>query len=363
MAYSVLSDPEKKRVYDEYGEEGIKGGVSAEEYESFNPFDLFGSFFGDDMSDMFGFSGFSERPSGYGKKNRKSYRPEPVEIELDCELAELYKGGEKSVRIPHQIICKECRGIGSKEAPVKCKKCKGSGQVCIRERMGPVLRQSLSVCSACNGSGTFIPPKNRCKACGGKGVIRESKSYSVTIPKGASSGQTIVLKGAGNEEKGTRAGDVILVIMEKTNTLFKRSGNHLLYKMELSLSEALCGFSKVITLLDDRKILISVPRGTVTKPSYKVVKGEGMPSLDGNGESGDLIIHFSVSFPESLSIEEAGSIASILQSHYPIEETRIGDEVVEEVKLEPVDATNYRPRKVNEDHSSIHVSVLGVYYD
>ena len=151
--------------------------------------------------------------------------------------------------------------------------------------------------------------------------------------------------------------------MEKTNTLFKRSGNHLLYKMELSLSEALCGFSKVITLLDDRKILISVPRGTVTKPSYKVVKGEGMPSLDGNGESGDLIIHFSVSFPESLSIEEAGSIASILQSHYPIEETRIGDEVVEEVKLEPVDATNYRPRKVNEDHSSIHVSVLGVYYD
>lgn len=81
--------------------------------------------------------------------------------------------------------------------------------------MGPVLRQSLSVCSACNGSGTFIPPKNRCKACGGKGVIRESKSYSVTIPKGASSGQTIVLKGAGNEEKGTRAGDVILVIMEK----------------------------------------------------------------------------------------------------------------------------------------------------
>lgn len=358
MAYSVLSDPEKKRIYDEYGEEGIKGGVNEEEYESFNPFDIFGSFFGGDMNDVFGFTDFTEMPSAYRRKNRKSYRPETVGIELECELAELYKGGEKSVRIPHQIVCKECRGNGSTGATVKCKKCKGSGHIFVREHIGPVIRQTMCTCSSCKGSGTIIPPRYRCKACGGKGVIRETKSYSVTVPRGASSGHTIVLKGAGNEEKGTRAGDVALVIVEKPNTMFKRSGSHLLYTMHLSLSEALCGFTKTITMLDDRKILISVPKGTVTKPSYKVVKGEGMPPLNGQGENGDLIIRFSVMFPESLTSKEADTIASLFQYDLPKEEKCNADEIVEEVELEPMDATTYRPRNVKEDHSSVHVRVL-----
>lgn len=243
-------------MYDDYGEEGIKGGTSAEEYDSFDPFDVFGHFFNSSFGSFMDPFEDSFSMNGNHHHHSRNQKPEDRVQELSCTLEDLYNGVTRKVSIPRDRVCKTCKGKGCQPGgSVKCKRCRGSGM----ERNG----FGFFTCSLCNGTKEFIPQKNRCKLCCGRGVIHETKQWDVAIPRGSEEGDTIRVKNAGDEEVGTKPGDVVFVIHEESHPLFKRDHSHLYAKITITLAEALCGFSHTIMTLDQRKLHFSSPKGTV----------------------------------------------------------------------------------------------------
>lgn len=146
-----------------------------------------------------------------------------------------------------------------------------------------MLQQIQSVCSECRGQGERINPKDRCKQCQGKKVVRERKILEVHVDKGMNDGQKIIFNGEGDQEPDLEAGDIIIVLDEKEHPIFKRSGNDLILRMEIQLVEALCGFQKVIRTLDDRDLVITALPGEVIKHGdVKCILNEGKVTLVSN---------------------------------------------------------------------------------
>lgn len=227
-------------------------GGEAENYSVFDPFDLFSTFFG-----------FSDSSHSRGKRHR-SYQPEDTVQYIDCSLEELYKGETRSVPFTRQVNCKECRGKGCiSGVDSKCKRCKGTGMETkvIRERN--MYQQFQTTCSLCHGSGEYISQKNRCKRCNGNGYIEETNNLDVQIPRGGQNGEQIRIRNAGNEEYGSKAGDAVFIIREQHHPVYMRKDTTLYTKISISLAEALCGFSHVLTTLDQREILFTSPKGSV----------------------------------------------------------------------------------------------------
>lgn len=167
-----------------------------------------------------------------------------------------------------------------------------------------MLQQIQSMCPECRGSGERINPKDRCKQCNGKKVIRDRKILEVHVDKGMSDGQKIFFNGEGDQEPELEPGDIIILLDEKEHPVFKRSGNDLLIRMDIELIEALCGFQKVIRTLDDRDLLITTLPGEVIKNGeVKCVLNEGMPQYKNPFEKGRLIIQFMVQFPKTIPPE------------------------------------------------------------
>jgi DnaJ-class molecular chaperone len=184
--------------------------------------------------------------------------------ELDCTLEEIYLGSKKQVRIQRFATCKSCNGYGcAKGIDTTCKKCHGKGMMFHTMKRGYMVSQTQEPCSSCNGTGKFIPFKSRCASCKGSGSIKENKLLEVTIPRGAESGETIRLKGVGQEEPGCKVGDVVFVIKEIVHPFYQRQSNYLYTHLEISLAEAICGFHRMIETLDHRKLEISTKPGEV----------------------------------------------------------------------------------------------------
>lgn len=272
LAYSVLSDADQKDVYDRYGVEGLQNGGGENEYESFNPFDLFGSFFGSGFSSSMGFGDFNffdeDSVDSEPKRQRRSTREEDIVQELDCDLSDLYAGKEKLVQVKHTIVCKACNGRGSRNGgSTQCKKCNGRGVQTRVVKRGFLTSQTQTTCSMCHGTGKFISAANRCSVCHGSGIATETKGLSVRVPPGSLDGDTIRMRGVGNAERGGRPGDVVFVIHELPHESFMRKGSMLITKMQISLGEALCGFTRTLETVDHRKLRIGSPRGAVVKVS------------------------------------------------------------------------------------------------
>ncbi|EPR61126.1 putative DnaJ family chaperone [Toxoplasma gondii TgCatPRC2] len=326
-AYEVLSDPEKRRIYDDHGEEGLEnGGAGAD------PTDIFDLFFG-------GGRRASRQPS---KK-----KGEDIVSAMKVTLEQMYSGATKRMAINKDVLCKQCNGVGGPaDALTTCHDCDGHGVKVVTRQIGPMIQQTQSVCPACKGAGKSMDPSKRCKSCTGKGVVKERKILEIYIEKGAKNHHKVIFRGDADERPNEIPGDVIFILEQQEHAVFKRRGNDLFMTKKISLLESLCGFKFVLTHLDGRQLLIQSPPGTVTKPdAVQIIKGEGMPQQKNPFLKGDLFIVFEVEFPEHVSDADAKSLSQILPK--PTEAVMVSedDPHVEVHVAEPVDPDELRNRQ------------------
>lgn len=319
QAYEVLSDPEKKRIYDQGGEQALKEGGVGGGFSS--PMDLFDMFFGG---------------GGFGGRSRRERRGKDVVHQLSVSLEELYKGTVRKLALQKNVICDKCEGRGGKVGAVEqCGTCRGTGMQVQIQQLGPgVIQQVQSMCSDCRGTGERINPKDRCKTCQGRKTIKDRKILEVHVDAGMNDGQKIIFNGEGDQEPGYEPGDIIVVLDEKEHGVFKRSGNDLFLRMEIQLVEALCGFQKTIRTLDDRDLVITAIPGEVTRHGeVKYIANEGMPYYKNPMEKGRMLVQFIVQFPNEISPHIIPALENCLP---PRPEIMIPD-TAEECTLVPMD--------------------------
>lgn len=293
VAYDCLSDEEKRRKYDQFGEKGLngEGGI--------DPSDIFSSFFG-------------------GSRTRGEQKPKDIVHEFPVALEHFYNGKVVKLAVNRDRLCHECNGSGSNKPGVeaKCRDCQGRGVQMITRQLGPGFIQQMQVqCRNCGGKGSAIKPEDRCATCSGSQVVKDKKIFEIPIEKGMKKGDSVAFRGEGDQIPGVRlSGDIIIILDQKHHPTFTRKGNHLLLEQTISLGEALTGFVAEITHLDGRKIAIRSVLGDCIDPDHLwAVNREGMPiPKTGGVERGNLIIKFKVNYPSSISEADSASIRKIL---------------------------------------------------
>jgi len=285
QAYEVLTDPKKRDIYDEGGEQALKEGGSS---DGASPMDIFDMFFGG------------------GRRGKRENKGKDVIHQLSVSLEDMYNGTTRKLALQKNVICEKCEGRGGKQGAVqKCTTCKGTGNQVILNQLGAGMYQQIHTsCRDCDGNGEKINPKDMCKACNGKKIVHERKVLEVHVDKGMEDGQKITFYGEGDQSPGLEPGDIIIVLEEKDHSTFKRKEMDLYMKMELTLNEALTGFRRPIKTLDSRILVISTLPGEIIKQNeIKCVLNEGMPMYKNPYEKGRLIITFNVKFPENGEID------------------------------------------------------------
>lgn len=252
---------------------------------------------------------------GGGRGRRGPQKGEDIVHSVKASLEDLYNGKTVRLAISRNKPCPDCEGRGGKVGAEKtCSDCNGRGVKIQIRQIGPGMVQQLqSGCTTCKGLCKVIDEKDKCKQCKGNKVFKDRKVLDVSIEKGMKNGQKIKFAGEADEVPGTVPGDVVIVVQEKEHELFKRKGADLVYTMELSLSESLCGFVRTINHLDGRVLKIESPAGQVIKQdAVKVIHGEGMPYHGSPFTKGRLFIHFAVLFPKTLPLSTVTALTAIL---------------------------------------------------
>ncbi|KMZ62195.1 hypothetical protein ZOSMA_486G00130 [Zostera marina] len=338
QAYEVLSDPEKRDIYDQYGEDALKEGMGGGG-GGHDPFDIFQSFFG---GSPFGGGG------GGSSRGRRQRRGEDVVHALKASLDDLYNGTSKKLSLSRNVVCTKCKGKGSKSgASMTCSGCQGSGMKVSIRQLGPsMIQQMQHPCNECKGTGESINDRDRCSQCKGEKVVPEKKVLEVFVEKGMQNGQKITFTGEADQAPDTLTGDVIFVIQQKEHPKFKRKGDDLFLEHTLSLTEALCGFQYIVTHLDGRLLHIKSEAGEIIKPNqFKSISDEGMPIHQRPFMKGNLYIHFNVEFPDSLSLDQCKALEGILPPRTSTAPSDMEVEDCEEVNLHDVNIDEEMRRK------------------
>ncbi|WWP01320.1 MAG: molecular chaperone DnaJ [Candidatus Dasytiphilus stammeri] len=281
-AYEILSDPQKRAAYDQYGHTAFEHGNSFGTSES-----DFSDIFGDVFGDIF----------GGGRSRGKSHTPRGRDLRYNIiiSLEEAVRGVTKEIRIPTFEKCTKCQGNGTKlgTSPLRCPNCQGSGQIQLRQGFFTVQQ----TCPYCHGRGTLI--KDPCVTCKGRGRVDKKKTLSVKIPAGVDNGDRIRLSGEGEAgERGAVSGDLYVQIEVKKHPLFNREENNLYCEVPISfIMAALGGDIEVPTL--GGKIKIKVPAETQTGKLFRM-RGMGIKSLR-TGNQGDLLCRIVVETPVNLN--------------------------------------------------------------
>ena len=315
-AYDVLSDPNKRARYDQFGFAGDQmgggfgGGMSMDDI--FSHFgDIFGDFFG-------GGGGFSSRATGGNRVKRGSDQ----RIHVKIYLHDAAHGVEKKLKLPRLISCQHCHGTGAKDGTAldTCPNCHGSGVEVRVQRTLLGNMQTQSTCQRCGGSGKII--KERCTHCGGQGLVRKEDIVAVNIPAGVAEGMTLRMGGKGNEAPGGGIpGDLLVVIEEERHPQLMRDGNDLVYNLMLDFPTAVFG-GKVEVPTVDGHARVTIPAGTQPGKVLRL-RGKGLPSPDSYG-TGDLLINVMVYVPEQLNSQERAAIEALKGSENltPTEQTK-----------------------------------------
>ena len=290
------------------------------------------------------FGGGGGRRGGQREKRGKD-----VIHQLGVTLEDLYNGCTKKLALQKNVICDKCEGRGGKKGAVeKCSTCKGSGHQVIINQFGAGMYQQIhTTCRDCEGQGERINQKDLCKTCSGRKTVHERKILEVHIDKGMEDGQKITFSGEGDQVPGLEAGDIIILLEEKEHSTFKRKDMDLIMNMNINLTEALCGFQKVIKTLDNRQLVISSLPGEIIKPNeIKCVLNEGMPMYRNPYEKGRLIIQFNVEFPKKGQIDtkKISALENILPPRIPVD-IPLNAEEHTLVEIDP----SYRNRRNYED--------------
>ncbi|OEL26648.1 Chaperone protein dnaJ 2 [Dichanthelium oligosanthes] len=334
QAYEVLSDPEKREIYDQYGEDGLKEGMGGGG-DFHNPFDIFEQFFGGGsfgalgvgncicdansllsmLTFAFSFAEYSMNAScgtlnPYDILNEIMLPPSnDFALLISCVNIRSSNGIDKRYRTSSMIMysVKNLATLillrkGTKSgAPGTCYGCHGIGMKTITRQIGlGMIQQMNTVCPECRGSGEIIRERDRCPNCTANKVVEEKKVLEVHIEKGMQHGQKIVFQGEADEAPDTVTGDIVFILQVKEHPRFKRKYDDLFIEHTISLTEALCGFQFIVTHLDGRQLLVKSNPGEIIKPGqHKAINDEGMPQHGRPFVKGRLFVEFNVEFPES----------------------------------------------------------------
>lgn len=330
-AYEVLQDPQKRQVYDQYGEEGLEQGGGA---GGMNAEDLFAQFFGGGGG---AFGGMFGGGSGGGVRETGPKKARTIHHVHKVSLEDIYRGKISKLALQKSIICPSCDGRGGKEGAVKtCAGCNGAGMKIMMRQLGPMIQRFQTVCPDCQGEGETIREKDKCKQCLGKKTVVERKVLHVHVDKGVKSGHKIDFRGEGDQMPGIQPGDVQFEIEQKPHERFQRKDDDLFYHAEIDLLTALAGGVIYIEHLDDRWLTVNIYPGETIKPGQiKVVKGQGMPSFR-HHDFGNLYIQFDVKFPAREDLRQLELLKQVLPPR-PRQIQPPSDAMIEDFDLEDVD--------------------------
>lgn len=299
-AYEVLSDPQRRQNYDQFGFDGPQG--SGFGGAGFNPFDIFESFFGGGGGGFsgFGFGGDDEGPATRGSN---------IRVRVKVTLQDIANGVDKHIKIKKYVECEHCKGTGAKDGTAyeTCPKCKGKGRVIqiVNSLFGRM--QTESVCPDCHGTGKKI--KTRCPHCNGEGVTMGEEVIDIKIPAGVQEGMQLTMQGYGNAARqGGRPGDLYILIEEEKQEQFIRVENNLIYNLLLDFPTAALGGEVEVPLIEGTHT-VKIPAGT--QPNTQIrLSGKGLPTVNRYGR-GDIIVNISVYVPETLDKDEKKILESL----------------------------------------------------
>ena len=292
-AYQVLSNPQKRAQYDQFGHDGPQGfGGNSGAYSDFSGFGGFGGGFEDIFSSFFG--------GGSGSARRNGPVPgDDLRYDLTITLDEAAFGCEKEINRVRDEECPECHGTGAKPGSKvdNCPNCGGTGQERVTQNTPFGRIQNVRTCTKCRGTGKII--NEPCTKCRGRGKLRVSKRKTVKIPAGIADGQVLTIRGQGGlGERGGEPGDLLIVISVKKHRLFRRDGDNLYIEMPITFTQAALGAELDVPTLR-KPVKYRFPEGTQPGQVF-CIRGEGVNHLRGNGK-GDLYVTAVVEIPKKLT--------------------------------------------------------------
>ena len=305
-ANEVLSNPEKKAKYDQFGFAGVDPNYGAGQggYGGAGGFD-----FGD-LGDIFG-SFFGGGFGGGGRRNPNApQRGESIRASLSVEFTEAAFGCEKSITIDRSEQCPTCKGKGCAPGttPEVCTQCHGTGTVTQAQRTPFGMMQSQTVCPKCRGKGQII--HQPCPDCRGAGAVRKRRTIQVNIPAGIDNGQTISLRGQGHSGKnGGPAGDLLITVMVRPHEIFRRDGTAVFCEAPITFTQAVLGGTLEIPTIDG-KVKYDIPEGTQTGTVFRL-RGKGIPVLNGRG---DQYVTVNIETPRNLNREQKEALKKFSES-------------------------------------------------
>lgn len=332
-AYEILSDPEKRKLYDRFGEdafnENANGGRGGQNEMPSGFTDMFEHIFGD--GGPFGSNGPFARANNGGSfggagsgnngfnfsQQRGPQRNEPTIYNLQISLENAFHGVSKTLRVTSKKRCGVCKGVGCVSAQDKnsCSDCNGRGMRVQMRQMGPfTMQQSHVACQKCKSRGFVIAKGKECKTCKGNRLIDMQNNIQVAVPKGVPNNHKFIYKGMGNDnaDNNVPAGDVVIVIKIKTHPVFRRLNDTDLYvEQTILLHQSLCGFVLELPYLNGNKL--SIPINDVIAPGYsRIIPQKGMPLVDNPVKFGNLVVKFDVKFPKTISKQKQNIIREAL---------------------------------------------------